>query len=141
MPQRENEIVLQNFKAVFASPLDRRNVHVKLQTPLEVFIKSQRVQVPQTLETVSITTFVVMADHLYNITVDSKLEMYVSFLNNEEKFVGEVVKIIPTADRFKLIIHLTTTPSIEKVLLPFISERQMQIIKELQEKVSLLEEK
>ncbi|MBD3797964.1 MAG: hypothetical protein IE887_09580 [Campylobacterales bacterium] len=52
----------------------------------------------------------------------------------EEEFTGVVYKIISVADKFKLIIHLDKTKSIENSLIPFISQRQIEIIKDLQDK-------
>jgi len=134
----KTHIVLDNFSAVETSPLDRREIHVKLKEPIEILIKSEKTQIPQELETVSITTFVVYVNHLYDIKVDSELKMYTRLIDKEEEFLGNVVKIIPAADRFKLITHLKSTPSLEKTLIPFVSTRQIEIIKELQEKASRL---
>ena len=134
----KNDIVLDNFSAVKSSPLDRREIHVKLKEPVEILIKSEKTQIPEELETVSISTFVVYVNHLYDIKVGSELKMYTQLIDKEEDFLGNVVKIIPIADRFKLIIHLKPTPNIEKALIPFVSARQIEIIKELQEKASRL---
>ena len=138
MRQTKNDIVLDNFSAVKSSPLDRREIHVKLKEPIEILIKSEKTQIPEELETVSISTFVVYVNHLYDIKVGSELKMYTQLIDKEEDFLGNVVKIIPIADRFKLIIHLKPTPNIEKALIPFVSARQIEIIKELQEKASRL---
>ena len=134
----KTSVILDNFIAIENSSLDRRNIHVKLKEPIEILIKSKKAQIPEELDMVSITTFVAFVNHLYDIKVDSELKMYVSLLDKEEEFLGSVVKIIPVADRFKLIIHLKPTPSLEKTLIPFVSARQIEIIKELKEKASYL---
>jgi hypothetical protein len=128
-------LTLHDFEYVDASPLDRRNVHVSLSNPLEILVKLDKIQLIETLTTVSITTFIVHVHYLYNITVGSELTMFTQLLETEDKFIGVVDKIIPAADtKFKLIVHLKPTPSIEKSLVPFVSQRQLEIIKELQEK-------
>jgi len=130
----KNQITLKHFEYIDASPLARRNIHVALKDPLEILVKSEKIQILEELSIVSITTFVIYLHYLYNIEVDSELTMFVKLLNQEEKFVGIVDKIIPTDGKFKLIVHLKHTPSIEKSLVPFVSQRQLEIIKELQEK-------
>lgn len=134
----KSHVVLEHFKEAQNSPLDRRNIHVQLEEPLEVLIKLDKTQIPEELDTVSITSFVIYVNHLYNIEVGSELQIYVKLVNKEEEFLGQVVKILPDADQFKLIVHLETTSNIEKVLVPFVSTRQIEIIKQLQDKSSYL---
>ncbi len=132
----KNHVVLEYFNKVESSPLDRRNIHVQLEEKIGVLIKLGKTQIPEELDTVSITTFVLYVNHLYNIEIDSELKIYATLLNTEEEFLGHVAKIIPVADQFKLIVHLEPTSSIEKSLVPFASHRQLEIIKQLQEKSS-----
>lgn len=134
-----SSIVLDNFNTVKTSPLDRREIHVKLKEPIEVLIKSKKIQIPEELDVISTSTFVVYVNHLYDIKVGSELKMYTRLIDKEEEeFLGSVVKISPVANRFKLIIHLKATPSIEKTLIPSVSTRQIEIIKDLQAKASHL---
>jgi GGDEF domain-containing protein len=133
----KNQIVLERFEAIESSALDRKNIHVKLSDPLEVLVKSDKVQILEDLESASVDTFVIIVNHLYNIEKDSKVSIFATLLNEqEEEFIGHVYKIIPIADKFKLIIHLDKTKSIQNSLVPFISQRQIEIIKELQDKTS-----
>jgi len=135
----KSQIVLEKFEAIKASVLDRSNIHVKLSVPLEVLVKSERIQILEALDNVSVGTFVVIVNHLYNIKKDSQVKVYAKLINgHEEEFMGHVYKIIPIADKFKLIINLDQTKSIENSLVPFISQRQIEIIKELQDKTSLV---
>jgi GGDEF domain-containing protein len=133
----KNQIILEKFETIDSSALDRKNIHVKLSEPLEVLVKSDKVQILEDLESASVDTFVIIVNHLYNIEKDSKVSIFATFLNEqEEEFIGHVYKIIPIADKFKLIIHLDKTKSIQNSLVPFISQRQIEIIKELQDKTS-----
>ena len=133
----KNQIILERFEAMESSALDRKNIHVKLSDPLEVLVKSGKVQILEGLESASIDAFVILVNHLYNIEKDSKLDIFATLINEkEEEFKGVVFKIIPIADKFKLIIHLEPTKSIQNSLVPFISQRQIEIIKELQDKTS-----
>jgi len=135
---KNSYIVLDNFSAVESSPLDRREIHVKLQEPIDILIKSEKKQILEELDVLSTSTFVVYASHLYDITVGSELKMHTQLIDKEEVFLGNAVKITPVANKFKLVIHLKPTTSIEKTLIPFVSARQIEIIKELQEKASKL---
>ena len=137
----KDELVLEYFKQVKTSPLNRQSLHVKLKHPLEIVLKSEKVQIIEELDTVSIKTFVVFVNHLYDIKEGSELKMSVAFNKQEEQFIGNVVKLLPVANKFKLIIHLQQTPSIERALISFVSTRQMEIIKELQEKASFISKK
>ncbi|MEN4053349.1 GGDEF domain-containing protein [Sulfurimonas sp. NWX79] len=132
----KNYVILEQFQAVETSPLDRRYIHVQLKDPIEILIKSQKTQIPEMLHTVSITTFVVYVHHLYDIDINSELTMQVQLHEKEEEFLGKVDKIIPIDSKFKLIIHLKKTPAVQESLVPFISNRQLQIIQKLQEKIS-----
>lgn len=134
----KDTLTLEHFKPIKTSPLNRETLHVKLKHPIEVLLKSDKIQIPEELDTVSIRTFVVFINHLYNIKENSELKMYVNFTGKEEEFIGSVNKIIPVADKFKIIIHLQKTPSIEQSLVSFISNRQMEIIKELQDKAACI---
>jgi len=134
----KNQIVLQRFETLETSKLDRKNLYVKLSVPIEVLLKSDKVQILEDLDSASVDTFVIIVNHLYDIEIDSKVTILVTLINEqEEEFRGHVSKIIPVADKFKLIIHLDKTGSIENSLVPFISQRQIEIIKELQDKASL----
>ena len=134
---QKDQIVLEKFEAIGASALDRKNIQIKLSDPLEVLVKSDKVQILEDLESASIDTFVVIVNHLYNIEKDSKITIFATLINElEEEFQGYVYKIIPIADKFKLIINLHKTKSIHNSLVPFISQRQIEIIKELRDKTS-----
>jgi len=63
----KNQILLKRFEPIEASVLDRTNIHVKLSVPLEVLLKSDKVQILEGLESVSVDTFVIIVNHLYNI--------------------------------------------------------------------------
>jgi len=134
-----SSLTLEHFEALEASALDRRNIHVKLKNPLEVLVKSDKIQILEQLTTVSISTFVLQLHYLYDIKVDSKLRISAKLIDHEEEYIGKVVKIIPVENRFKLIVHLEPNPNIEKSLVPFVSQRQLEIIKELQQKASQID--
>jgi len=134
----KKQIVLEKFETIEGSALDRTNIHVKLSEPLEVLIKSGKIQILEDMESLSIDAFIVIVNHLYNIEKDSKVTIFATLINEqEEEFTGSVYKIIPVADKFKLVIHLDQTKSIKNSLIPFVSQRQIEIIKELQSKTSL----
>ena len=134
---QKNQTVLEKFEAIDSSALDRKNIYIKLNDPLEVLVKSDKIQILEDLESASIDTFVVTVNHLYNIEKDSKITIFATLLNDlEEEFQGYVYKIIPIADKFKLIINLYKTKSIQNSLVPFISQRQIEIVKELRDKTS-----
>jgi len=132
----ESSVTLEHFEPLKASALDRKNIHVELKNPLEILVKSEKIQIIEQLTTVSITTFVLRLHHLYDIKVGSKLKIFARLINHEEEYIGNVVKIIPIENKFKLIVHLEPTPNIDKSLVPFVSQRQLEIIKELQQKAS-----
>ena len=135
----KNQIVLEKFEAIEASKLDRKNIHVKLNEPLKVLIKSGKIQILEDMESLSVDTFIVIVKHLYNIEKDSEVTIFATLINGqEEKFTGSVYKIIPVADKFKLVIQLDQMKSIQNSLVSFISQRQIEIIKELQNKASLV---
>ncbi|MFT7860443.1 MAG: diguanylate cyclase [Sulfurimonas sp.] len=131
-----NQITLYNFKPLETSPLERRNIYVKLKAPIEVTLKSKKVKIIETLESLSINTFVIFVNHLYDIEVDSKLTIDLKLEDREMEYSGHVLKIVPIADKFKLIIRLEVTEKVEDSLSHFISSRQLETIKELQEKTS-----
>ncbi|WP_418641021.1 GGDEF domain-containing protein [Sulfurimonas sp. ST-27] len=133
---KNSQVVLENFQSAQYSALDRRNIHVRIENPIEIVLQSQKAQIPEELHTVSLTTFVVYVQTLYDIHIDSELTMRVRFFESEENFLGTVDKIMPVDNKFKLIIHLKNTPSIKSTLTPFISKRQLKIIQQLQEKAS-----
>lgn len=134
----KNHIILERFEMLDASKLDREKIHVKLSVPLKVLVKSGKVQILEELESTSVDTFVIIVNHLYNIEKNSKVSIFATFINEqEEEFTGYVYKIIPFVDKFKVIIHLDKTKSMENTLIPFVSQRQIEIIKELQNKAFL----
>lgn len=132
---KDDKVLLGDFKTVETSPLDRRSIHVKLQKQVNIAIKSPKNSIVAELDSLSINSFVIMIDHLYDIEVGTKINMRVNLLKDEMGFSGNVHLIIAVADKFKLIVHLDQTPGIQDELVPFISNRQIEIIKELQKNV------
>ncbi|WP_345978723.1 diguanylate cyclase [Sulfurimonas sp. HSL3-2] len=130
-----DKVLLGEFKTVETSPLDRRSIHVKLQEQVDITIKSRKNRIVAELDSLSINSFVIIVDHLYDIEMDTQLNMRVTLVKKELMFRGHVHLIIAVADKFKLIVHLTQSQNIQDELVPFISNRQIEIIKELQKNV------
>ncbi|MBU0633234.1 diguanylate cyclase [bacterium] len=125
------KVLLGDFEAVETSPLDRKSVQVKLQKHMDIMIKSPKNNITAELDSLSTNAFIIMTSHLYDIEIGTNLTMQVKFIDNEVEFSGIVRNIIPIADMFILIVRLNETHSVENTLMPFIANRQMQIIKEL----------
>ena len=132
---KHDKVLLGEFKAVETSPLDRRSIHVKIQEQVDITIKSPKNSIVAELDSLSINSFVIIVDHLYDIEVDTMVHMRVTLVKKELVFRGHVHLIIAVADKFKLIVHLDQTQNIQDELVPFISNRQIEIIKELQKNV------
>ena len=131
----ENRVVLHKFERVKSSPLDREHVHVKLEIPVRTMIISNKNKFQGALESVSINTFSIITDHIYDIKLGSELKIYTRLRTEDSEFKATVFKIIAIADRFKIIARIQYTQIVEEELVPYVSTRQMEIIKELQKKI------
>ncbi|WP_345991567.1 diguanylate cyclase [Sulfurimonas sp. HSL-1716] len=130
-----NKVMLGDFKAVDTSPLDRRSIHVKLQRQIDISVKSPKNSINAELDSLSINSFVIIIDHLYDIDIGTSLDMKVTITDHEMELNGNVHKLIAVADKFKIIVHISPMADVQEEIVQFISNRQIEIIKELQKNV------
>jgi len=118
------------------SPLDRKNIHVRLNPSIETLLHYQNIQIPALLETISIDAASLKTDYIFNLQVSDFTTIHTIFRwNNKEvplKLSGTVHKIIETNGSFKVVIALLHFKAIEETIAPFIAHRQIEIIRELQ---------
>lgn len=131
----KNILILYKFEYVNTSPLDRRNVHVKLEKLLPISMKSPVNNFEGELESVSIETFVIILEHLYDLQENTELELEVKLNDKIGNYKGKVRKIIVTPSGFKVVVTIQKNHDVENILRPYISNRQIKIIKELQDRV------
>lgn len=131
----ENYVTLHSFRAVDSSPLDRKHVHVKLEQPLEVSLSFESEKINAILQSISINTFEIVLQHIYTLQIGSEIEITAALSGKEDLFKGNILKIIPLVDRFIIVIHLEITSSTEEILSPYVSNRQLEIIKNLQKNI------
>ena len=131
----KNRVVLSSFESVTSSPLDSKHVHVKLKDMIDVLVASEKHKIKAQLESASINTFILLSEHLADIGIDAKIRITAKLSKSEKVYTGVVYQITPIADAFKIVVHLDSTPSIEEELAPYVSSRQLEIIKELQKNI------
>ena len=131
----DNVVIIHSFQAVESSPLDRQHVHVKLEQPLETTIDTGYTKIQGHIQAVSIKTFSIVVKHLYNLRIDSKIDIMTTFNTKKVTYQGTIFKIISLAERFELIIHLDAGSSIDEELVLYVSNRQIEIIKNIQKHI------
>ena len=131
----ENYVTLHSFRAVDSSPLDRKHVHVQLEQPLEVSLSFESEKINGKLQSVSINTFEIVLQHIYALQIGSELEITAKLSDKEGLIKGNILKIIPLPDRFIIVVHLEVTSLTEEILSPYVSNRQLEIIKNLQKNI------
>lgn len=128
-------LILHKFEYVETSPLDRKNVHVEVDKELMINISSTLHSFDGKLESVSIETFKIFCEHIYDLKENTLLTIHAKFDRNEGEYSGRVLNIITLKRGFKIIVRLSNNYSVEHQLRPYISARQINIIKELHGKV------
>ncbi|RUM45957.1 MAG: hypothetical protein DSY46_01280 [Hydrogenimonas sp.] len=118
------------------SPLDRKNIHVRLNPSIETLLHYQNIQIPALLETISIDAASLKTDYIFNLQLSDTTTIHTIFRwDGKEvplKLSGTVHKIIETNGSFKVVISLLHFKAIEETIAPFIAYRQIEIIRELQ---------
>ncbi|MDD2356306.1 MAG: diguanylate cyclase [Thiovulaceae bacterium] len=131
----ENHVTLHLFQAVESSALDRKHVHVKLDRPLEVSLSFESEKINGQLQSVSINTFEISLQHIHTLQIGDEIEITANLSDKEDLYRGQILKIIPLTERFILVVHLEVTSSTEEILSPYVSNRQLEIIKNLQKNI------
>lgn len=131
----KNILVLYKFEYVKFSPLDRKNVHVKLEQLVRVTLNFSDKNFEGELESVSIDTFVVLLQHVYDLQENVDLKIKAMLNEKDGNYKGTVRKIVPIPSGFKVVINIQKNYDVENILRSYISNRQIKIIKELQERV------
>jgi len=135
----KSAILIDNLVPVDQSPLERKNIHVRLEPYIEAIIKYKKIQMPVFIDTVSIDSITFRIDHLLDLKVSDNLTIE-TILRWDGKEVpvtlsGSVLKIKEKSDTFKLVILLEQSKDIDETLAPFVAHRQIEIIRELQDAV------
>lgn len=135
----KSAVLIKNIIPVDQSPLERKNIHVKLEPCIEALIKYDKIQMPVFIDTVSIDSLSFKIDHLLNIKISDSLTIE-TVLKWDGKVIpitlsGTVLKIKEKSNTFKLVILLDQSKDIDETLAPFVAHRQIEIIRELQDAV------
>jgi hypothetical protein len=131
----EEYVVLHSFKAVELSPLDRNHVHVKLPQPMGVSLYFNKKKIDAKLQSVSINTFEIVIQDIFALEVESQVSVTATLNEKEASYSGKVLKIIPLVDRFIIVVHLDANALTEEILSRYVSNRQLEIIKDLQKNI------
>jgi diguanylate cyclase (GGDEF)-like protein len=132
----KSAILIEDLIPVDQSPLERKNIHVKLEPYIEAIIKYGKIQMPVFIDSVSIDSISFRVDHLLNLKISDNLTIE-TILRWEGKEVpirvsGSLIKIKEKSDTFKLVILLEESKDIDETLSPYIAHRQIEIIREIQ---------
>ncbi|WOE70999.1 GGDEF domain-containing protein [Hydrogenimonas thermophila] len=135
----KSAILISNMIPVDQSPLERRNIHVKLEPYIEAVIKYDKIQMPVFIDTVSIDSITFRTAHILNLKVSDHL-LIETILRWDGKEVpitlsGSILKIKEKSDTFKIVMLLEQSKEIDETLAPYIAHRQIEIIRELQDSI------
>lgn len=132
-------ITVDRFLFVASSPLDRKSVHVRVEQPIDCFIKMGDTQIKGVLESLSTDTAMIVLPHIYGISMegDVLLDVRLRWEKHDEhlQLTGKITKIIKNRELFKVIIRFNRHRVIDDVVTPYIANRQLEIIKTLQRTV------
>jgi hypothetical protein len=133
-------VTLCDLVPVPRSPLDRRNVHVRLKEPAEGVLVRGMVRLPLEVETLSIDAASFWMPYLPGLEKGDRVEIRVALRYDgkevETVLEGEILKVKRERNGRFVVVKLVGDPEArEEALQPFILYRQMEIIKTLKQQL------
>lgn len=129
-------ISVQNFNFIKHSPLDRKSIHVKVEEDLFCFVKMDDTQIKGKVLSISADTIMIALAHVYGVDMDNKIfvDTTLNVEGREEhlQITGSIIKISEIDDGFKLIIAVDKNSKADKIIVPYVASKQLEIIKTLQ---------
>ncbi len=133
-------VCISDFVPVQHSKLDRKNVHVQLEPPLEALLSYGSINLPAQIDTISVDDIVLDVPFVHELKMSDEVAVDTRLVweNRSEAvhLIGSVLKIVQKGEGYRIVITLTQDKTIEESVTPYVAHRQLEIIKDL--KASIL---
>ena len=134
-----SSITIDTFKFMKYSPLDRKNIQVQTFNISDSFLKIGNTQIIGKLYSISSDIAVIILPHIYGVSqnVDAILDTTLAWEHNHKhlSIQAEIFEIIQIDREFKVMLKISVPKDINEIIISYVADRQIKIIKELQDSV------
>ncbi|MBU0721135.1 GGDEF domain-containing protein [bacterium] len=138
--KENNFIELGSFIFIMSSPLDRKSVHVQLESASVAKLRLHDKQWSGELRSISLTSAEIVLPNIRGLTHDGEIMLQTELRWDEFRkplnTKASLIKIRDThSGSFTLVLRLMLTTHQEEFVQTFVSHRQREIVQELQSKI------